>query len=67
MKTLLRTAGNYLCMLVLGTGITCAINALAGEDAYTVPGGGIMFQIDPETEELDQVSEPVGDISEQSR
>ena len=66
MKTLLRTAGSYLCMLVLGTGITCAINgALAGEDAYTVPGGGIMFQIDPETEGLDQVSEPVGDISEQ--
>jgi hypothetical protein len=65
MKTLLRTAGNYLCVLVLGAGITCAVNALAGEDAYTVPGGGIMFQIDPETEELDQVSEPVGDISEQ--
>jgi len=53
-------------MLVLGTGITCTINgALAGDFAPAAPGGGIMLQIDPETEGLDQVSEPVGDISEQ--
>lgn len=60
MKTVFRTIGTCVCMLVLGIGMTCTVrDALAGD------AGGLMLQIDPETEELDQVSEPVGDISEQ--
>lgn len=54
-------AGMVACMIVLGawTPGTAAI-AFSGDSDR-----GIMLQIDPETEELDQVSEPVGDISEE--
>ncbi len=66
MKALLRTAGSYLSIFVIGAVIICTIDrALAWESAPETRGGGIMIQIDPETEGLDQVSEPVGEISEQ--
>lgn len=66
MKNLLGTAGFYISMLVLGAGLTCTVSGALAEDfAPAAPGGVMTLQIDPETEELDQVSEPVGDISEQ--
>ncbi len=64
MKMLLRMAGSYMSVLVLGAGIICVVNAQAG-DFSPAAQGGTRLQIDPETERLDQVSEPVGDISEQ--
>ena len=61
MKILSVIAWGLAYALILGAGTPDTINnALAGDT-----DGGIILQIDPETEQLDQVSEPVGDISEQ--
>ncbi|MEW6143500.1 MAG: hypothetical protein AB1598_00620 [Thermodesulfobacteriota bacterium] len=64
MKNLLSRALTYLCLAVLCAGITLTVTgAEALDGAAYGHARGIMLQIDPETEELDQVSEPVGDLS----
>ena len=61
MKILSGIAGALACALLLGAGAPGAINnALAGDT-----DGGIVLQIDPETEELDQVSETDDQASEE--
>jgi hypothetical protein len=65
MKNVLRRARTYLFLPVLCAGITLTLTGAEALEAASSQGSGIVLQIDPETEELDQVSEPVGDISEE--
>lgn len=66
MKTILNITGRYSLLLICGLGLSFAIGSKhAGARKVSATSDGIMVQIDPETEQTDQVAEPVGGISEE--
>jgi hypothetical protein len=65
-KTILEISGEYSLVLVLGLGLSLAIGCTHAEARMiTDIPDEITLQTDPDTEQMNQVSEPVGDISEE--
>jgi hypothetical protein len=66
MNSISKITGRYSLLLIFGIGLSFSIGS-THVDAREVsaPGDVLTVQIDPNTEQLDQVSEPIGDATEQ--
>ena len=66
MNSISKITGRYSLLLIFGIVLCFAIGSThADTRMVSVPGDGLTVQLDPDTEQLDQVSEPIGDAAEQ--